>query len=81
MTLDGATCPNRTDDLLIHTTTIFIAITENYVCSLDFLFTISNDLGTSCKVSTLGINLARDCHINNYLGFPELAMSTLYISI
>ena len=37
MTLYGATCPIWTDDLLIHTTTIFIAIINN-VCSLDFLF-------------------------------------------
>ena len=48
----GATCPNRTGDLLIHTTIIFI--TTKCVCSLDFLFTIALlALGTPYKVSTL----------------------------
>ena len=52
------------------------------VCSLDFLLTLSLllDLGPSYKVSTLGINLARDCHIITYLDFPELATSTLIVS-
>ena len=51
------------------------------VCSLDFLLAISFDLGPSYKVSTLGINLARDCHMSNtHLEFPELATSTLKVS-
>ena len=53
----GATCPIWTDDLLIHTTIVFTTIA---VCSLDFLFTIDNSLGTPYKVSTLGFLLARD---------------------
>ena len=39
------------------------------VCSLDFLLAISIDLGPSYKVSTLGINLARDCHISYIVFF------------
>ena len=46
----GAASQTWTDDLLIHTTTIFIA---NNVCGLDFLFAIAYALGTPYKVSTL----------------------------
>ena len=52
-----------------------------HVCSLDFLLTISFDLGSSYKVSTLkDFPLARDWHIYKYLAFPELATSTITIS-
>ena len=81
MTLYGATCPNRTDDLLIHTTTIFIAIIF-YVCGLDFLFAIVVTLGTSYKVSTLGNYFpSSGLTYTSYLVFPELAMSTLQVSL
>ena len=62
----GADRGSRTPNLLIHTTIAFTTIKN--VCSLDFLLIISYDLDSSYKVSTLGINLARDCHIN-YIAF------------
>jgi len=53
------------------TTTTFVATL--CVRGLDFLLTIS---GPPCKVSTLGLLLARDCH---FTGFPDLAAFTLRI--
>ncbi len=61
--------------------TTIVFTTTISVCSLDFLLAMLISLGSSYKVSTLGINLARDCLIKTiYLEFPELAMSTLIVS-
>ena len=44
------------------TTLTFISIIYfHIICSLDFLFTISFDLGRWCKVSTHSFRLARYC--------------------
>ena len=48
------------------TTLIFINIIIIIICSLDFLFTISFDLGRWCKVSTHSLRLARYC-LQHYL--------------
>lgn len=48
------------------TTTIFIAIT---VCGLDFIFTLSKDLGSSCKVSTHGF----PCSVLPFYRFHRLS--------
>lgn len=58
----------RSTDFL--TTAVF---TAHIVCGLDFLFTMSKDLGAPCKVSTLGINLARDCHHHDVLRVPRIS--------
>ena len=45
------------------TTLIFTSIRFYLICSLDFIFTISFDLGRWCKVSTHSFRLARYCRI------------------
>ena len=48
------------------TTLIFTSIIFYIICSLDFIFTISVDLGRWCKVSTHSFRLARYC-LQHYL--------------
>ena len=51
---------------LLHHTNFHQHYIQNIICSLDFLFTMSYDLGRWCKVSTHSFRLARYC-LQHYL--------------
>ena len=64
----------------LRTTLTFINIIHSIICSLDFLFTISYDLGRWCKVSTHSLRLARCClQLFTGQGFTELATFYIYM--
>ena len=60
------------------TTLIFTSIILNIICSLDFLFTISYNLGRWCKVSTHSFRLARCYHQLFCYGFHRISHLFIY---